>query len=117
MINKNARFLNRIGRFCISNLLFFGKDFHTSFQAFFPMGNGDFVRCLYFGLIQQAVVGAGSACRIIFGLNGANIAGGNPGNPVNGLGEIVPAAHALVGIMIHARHECFVAENFQNGMG
>ena len=81
---------------------------HALREALFPMRDFDAKGFLDFCLVQHAVSRSLSRCGIFSGVQRLDVTGGDAGNAVNGLGEVVPARDSLVGEVIDARHDALV---------
>ncbi len=81
---------------------------HALREALFPMRDFDAEGFLNFCLVQHAVSRSVSRCGIFSGVQWFDVASGDAGNAVNGLGEVVPARDSLVGKVVDARHDALV---------
>ena len=63
------------------------------------------IRILYFCLVQHGVVRTLGGCGIFFGVKRIDLASGDAGQAMDGLGEVVPRADTLVAEMIDARND------------
>ena len=72
-------------------------------EAVLPVGDFQVIGLLDLGLVEDAVVRTCYGCGVLGGVQGTDVASGDAGQPVNGLGEVVPRADALVGEVEDAR--------------